>query len=79
MRTPDLVVQIGLAPRRIDLVTGLTGVEFEAAWQDRVHVPVGSLEVPFLGRQALLENKRATGRLKDRSDVEALMRSEEDE
>lgn len=79
LRAPDLVVQIGLAPRRIDLVTGLTGVAFEAAWQDRVHVPIGALEVPFLGRQALLENKRATGRLKDRSDVEALTRSEEDD
>lgn len=79
LRSPGMVVQIGLAPRRIDLMTALTGVEFERAWEDRVLVAVESLEVPFIGRRALLENKRATGRLKDRSDLESLMRSGEGE
>lgn len=70
----DMVVQLGLPPRRIDLMTGLTGIAFERAWESRVLVPVSDVEVPFIGREALLENKRATGRLRDRSDVEELTR-----
>jgi len=68
----DLVVQIGLPPRRIDLLTGLSGVDFDHAWLGRIPVMVGNLEVPFLGRASLITNKRATGRLKDLADLEAL-------
>lgn len=78
LRAPDVVVQIGLPPRRIDLLTGLTGIEFEEAWEERIAVNVGSTEVPFIGRRCLLANKRATGRLRDRSDAEALERQGED-
>lgn len=78
LRTADLVVQLGLPPRRIDLMTGLTGIGFEEAWEARVLVTVGSVEVPFIGREALLANKRATGRLQDMSDVEALTRGEDE-
>ena len=69
---PDVVVQIGLPPRRIDIITDLTGVDFASAWADQVGVAVGDLEVPFLGRASLIQNKRATGRLKDLADLEAL-------
>lgn len=69
---PERVVQIGLPPRRIDLLTEISGVEFEDAWPHRVVHEVNGMEIPFLGREALLRNKRATGRLKDRADVEAL-------
>lgn len=69
---PDLVVQIGVPPRRIDVLTSVTGVDFASAWAGRVVHSVGSLEVPFMGRDALIANKRATGRLKDLADVEAL-------
>ena len=72
LERPDLVVQIGLPPRRIDLLTGLSGVDFAHAWVGRVPVLVGNLEVPFLGRASLITNKRATGRLKDLADLEAL-------
>lgn len=78
LRTPGMVVQIGLAPRRIDLMTSLTGVQFEEAWDDRTLVAVESMEIPVIGRRTLLENKRATGRLKDRSDLEALTRLEQE-
>ncbi len=76
--TPDMVVQLGMPPRRIDLMTGLTGIGFEDAWEERVLVTVGSVEVPFIGREALLANKRATGRLRDLGDVEALTRAEDE-
>ncbi len=72
LETPGMVVQMGLPPRRIDLLTQLSGVGFEEAWPNRTVVRVGSLEVPFLGRADLIRNKRATGRLRDLADVEAL-------
>lgn len=68
----DRVVQIGVAPRRIDMLTGVSGLAFGEAWSGRVMVPVGDLSVPFLGRPGLIRNKRATGRLKDLADLDAL-------
>ena len=72
LKRPDVVVQIGLPPRRIDVLTAITGVGFDEAWPERVTHAVAGIAVPFLGRQALVRNKRATGRLKDRADLEAL-------
>jgi hypothetical protein len=69
---PGLVYQIGLPPRRIDILTEISGVSFEEAWPSRVLEEVGNLRVPFLGREALLRNKRASGRAKDLADVESL-------
>lgn len=74
---PGLVLQIGLPPRRIDILTALTGVDFESAWRSRVVHRVGSLEVPFLDRDTLIRNKRATGRLRDLADVERLEEDKE--
>lgn len=72
LSTPDQVIQLGLPPARIDLLTGLSGVSFEEAWPDRLIAPFGSLQVPFVGRTTFLRNKRATGRLRDLADIEAL-------
>jgi hypothetical protein len=72
LNTVGMVVQIGLPPRRIDILTDLSGVDFESAWSSRVEHVVGSVKVPFIGRETLLKNKRATGRTKDLADVEAL-------
>ena len=72
LQAPDLVVQIGLPPRRIDLLTSLTGIEFAEAWDRRALFPVDDLDVPFLDRESLLVNKRAAGRPKDLADVAAL-------
>jgi hypothetical protein len=69
---PDTVVQIGLPPNRIDILTSLSGVEFEAAWNSRVTQSVGKVEVPFIDRQTLIRNKRATGRKRDLADLEDL-------
>jgi hypothetical protein len=74
---PDQVVQIGLPPRRIDILTSISGVGFEEAWNGRVTHEVGGMQVPFLGRAELIRNKRASGRTKDRADLEALGESEE--
>ena len=69
---PDQVIQIGLPPRRIDLLTAISGVGFEEAWANRLTHEVASLAVPFIGRVALVQNKQATGRAKDLADLEAL-------
>jgi hypothetical protein len=66
------VVQIGLPPRRIDILTSISGVEFEEAWAGRITRAVEGVTLPFLGRDALVRNKRASGRAKDRADLEAL-------
>jgi hypothetical protein len=58
LATPDTVVQIGVPPRRIDIMSDISRV--------------GTHDVPFIGRAALLRNKRASGRHKDLGDVEAL-------
>jgi hypothetical protein len=69
---PDQVMQIGLPPRRIDLLTAISGVAFEEAWAGRVAHEVGALRVPFLGRSELIRNKKAAARAKDLADLEAL-------
>lgn len=66
------VYQIGLPPRRIDLLTSISGVSFDEARASRIVVDVTDMKLPVLGRDALLKNKRATGRPKDLVDVEAL-------
>lgn len=68
----DIVIQIGVPPRRIDLLTGLSGVTFDEAWNRRVSHDFGGQLAPFLDRESLVRNKRATGRLKDLADLEAM-------
>ena len=72
LTAPGVVFQMGEPPRRIDLLTSITGVGFEEAWATRSVHRVGDLDVPFLGRAALLDNKRATARPKDLADVAVL-------
>jgi len=70
---PDTVVQVGLAPNRIDVLTTISGVgDFSRAWNQRVEREVRGTLIPFLDRETLIENKRASGRLKDLADIEAL-------
>jgi hypothetical protein len=69
---PGVVYQIGVPPGRIDILTELTGLAFEQAWSNRIRRPFGELEVDFIDRASFLRNKRATGRLKDLSDIEGM-------
>ncbi|MEX2153954.1 MAG: hypothetical protein WD825_11495 [Gemmatimonadaceae bacterium] len=69
---PDMVAQFGMPPNRIDVLTGVSGLEFPAAWADRMESNFGGLRAPFLGRKSFIQNKRASGRLKDLADIEAL-------
>lgn len=69
---PQRVIQLGRPPNRIDLLTSVTGVEFDAAWDLRVESQLDGLPVRFIGRASLLQNKRAAGRAKDVDDIEKL-------
>ena len=71
--TSNRVVQLGQEPNRIDLMTSISGVTFDEAWATRVPGSVDSLPVQYIGRDALLRNKAASGRPKDRIDIEALL------
>lgn len=65
----DTVFQIGVAPVRIDILTGIDGVAFDTAWNRRVMADLGSLAVPVLALEDLAANKRAAGRPKDLADL----------
>jgi hypothetical protein len=69
---PNTVIQVGLPPRRIDVLTDVSGITFQDAWRGRFMHHLFGLEIPFLGRDAFIQNKRASGRLKDLADIEAL-------
>ena len=68
----DQVVQIGVPPRRIDILTAISGVTFDEAHGGLVVHEVDGMPIPFLGRDALVRNKKASGRAKDVADLEAL-------
>ncbi len=70
--SPDNVVQLGVPPVRIDLITSITGVSWEDALSDCVDGKYGELPVKYIGLDRFISNKRATGRKKDLSDLEAL-------
>lgn len=72
LATPGTVYQIGLPPHRIDLLTEISGVSFEEAAVDAIPGHLGPELVRCIGLEALLKNKRASGRTKDLADVEAL-------
>lgn len=72
LMTSDRVVQLGRPPNRIDLLTSISGVTFDEAWSSRMRGALGTDEVDFIGREALLRNKVASGRAKDHADVAKL-------
>jgi len=66
------VVQLGVAPNRIDVVTFLSGVDFNEVWSSRELGELDGLNVPFISREMLKRNKTASGRLQDLADLEYL-------
>ncbi len=70
--SPDRVVQLGVAPVRIDIVTSITGVSWKQAVAGRVQGKYGDVGVYFIGKEEFILNKRALNRKKDQADLEAL-------
>ena len=70
---PNTVIQFGIPPNRIDILTAISGVErFDEAWSGRLEQDVRGRSVPFIGRAAFIANKRSSGRHRDLGDVESL-------
>jgi len=69
---PQYGYRIGVKPVLIELLTSVSGIDFDEAASERVTVQIDGRAIPVIGRKALLANKRAAGRLKDLADVEAL-------
>lgn len=69
---PGVVVQLGHAPKRIDILTSIDGVRFDDCWPARLEIGIGGVAVPFIDAAHLVVNKRASGRLQDLADAEAL-------
>jgi aminoglycoside-2''-adenylyltransferase len=68
----DQVIQIGISPNRIDLLTFLSGITFDEAWPTREHGEINGLKVPFISKELLKRNKAASGRTQDLADLENL-------
>lgn len=69
----DHVIQLGVAPNRIDILTGLTALKFDDAWAKRVEVEIDGVTLPVLDRESFRQNKAALGRNKDLADIEDLV------
>jgi hypothetical protein len=70
--TPGTIFQMGVPPRRIDIITEIDGVSFAEAAADAAVVAIDDLEVPVISKANLIKNKRASGRKQDLADVERL-------
>ncbi|NBC00016.1 MAG: hypothetical protein GVY15_04070 [Bacteroidetes bacterium] len=68
----EVVFQIGVSPRRIDILTSIASVDFESAWADRLEIKLEGIVVPVLSREHLVQNKKAVGRPQDLADVDRL-------
>ncbi|MBW6516750.1 MAG: hypothetical protein K0B81_09095 [Candidatus Cloacimonetes bacterium] len=69
---PDSVIQLGYPPVRIDMLTSLTGLDFDIAFKARVDANFGTTTVSLISLQDLIKNKEATGRTRDLADAELL-------
>ena len=68
----DQVIQLGITPSRIDLLTFLSGVTFQEAWSTRENGEINGLMVPFISKEMLKRNKAASGRMQDLADLQRL-------
>jgi hypothetical protein len=67
--SPETVLQIGVEPCRIDILTSIDGIEFDEAWKNKVNITVDEIAIYILSKADLLKNKLAAGRDKDQGDI----------
>jgi hypothetical protein len=70
----DMIIQLGFAPVRIDIITACAGIEFRSAWKNRVRAKYGDINVFFISLDDLIRNKKAVGRDRDLLDAKYLER-----
>jgi hypothetical protein len=71
------IFQIGVPPLRIDLITNIDGVDFSAAWPERLETSFSGIPTFVISRRHLITNKKTAARLQDLADVEKLEAAEE--
>jgi hypothetical protein len=76
---PGTIVQLGIAPTRIDILTRVAGLEFEAAWANRIEASYGDQKVFVISRGDLIASKRAAARPQDLVDLSSLEEPEDNE
>lgn len=72
LSVPDQVIQMGVPPVRIDILSSISGVSWDEVAAGRVPGKFGDVDVFYIGREEFIANKRATGRKKDLGDIEAI-------
>ncbi|MCK5267289.1 MAG: nucleotidyltransferase [Spirochaetes bacterium] len=72
---PGIILQIGVAPRRIDIITKIDGLTFDEASKEKEIIEIAGISIPVISKQNLIINKLATGRDKDKIDVKNLKNS----
>ena len=70
--SPDKVIQLGISPVRIDILTSITGVSWDEVKNGRIKGSYGDVTIYYIGQQEFVANKLAIGRKKDLADIEAL-------
>ncbi len=70
----DVIIQLGYAPVRIDIITSCTAIKFYKAWKNRVKANYGDIDIFFISLNDLIKNKRSTGRKRDLLDAQYLER-----
>jgi hypothetical protein len=73
-QSPGMVIQLGVQPNRIDLLTAISGVGIDEAWETRRQAELEGVPTQFIGRATLIRNKESAGRAKDLGDAEELRR-----
>ena len=68
----DLVIQLGVEPNRVDIMTSISGVQFDEAWKSRAAGELDGLPVQFISKELLKRNKAAVGRKQDLADLDYL-------
>jgi len=69
---PDQIIQLGVPPVRVDLITSISGVSWAEALSGSVEVNYGNVPIRILGREEFIRNKKTVGRARDLADVEAI-------
>jgi len=69
---PGYVIQLGYPPNRIDILTQVTGLEFDLCYSSKMELDVDGIIVNFLDLENLKKNKRSVGRFQDLADLESL-------
>ena len=72
---PDQVIQLGIAPLRIDLLTSLKGIPFADAWDRRTTGQYGDIPAFYISKQDLIDHKKLGGRKQDLADIEKLTKA----